>query len=280
MSFFTTIIVWTVLILFVWSLFCLVFKTRDTSSVNNAAQLESIFAPCLSTKTLSEESMVKQISGLERLQSYRMQWITICPPDISDHVIQQNHLRFACLLRMSNSNSQLDIIQHSSSHHSIPLSTWALEPNVRLHREEQDIKSLTDASSFDITVLFDLEHSLFAFPTLLDALSEFREWDLAVFHPAIVVPGLFGCSTIKPWWVRKCKTREEWFSKVNMNEIQMSSKMVWINNRSHLFQSLPNVLTCRSILRHAHEHEHENNVRISDYEQACLISAKTAYYSY
>lgn len=278
MSFFTTIIIWAVLLLFVWSLFCIVCKNRDTSSVNNAAQLESIFAPCLKTKTLSEESMVKQISGLEKLRSYRMQWITTCPPDISDHVIQQNHLRFSCLLRMSNPHSQIDIV-HQSSHHSIALSTWALESNVNLHGEEQDIKSLTDASSFDITVLFDLEHSLFSLPTLLDALSDCKEWDLAVFHPAIVVPGLFGCSTMNPWWVRKCKTRDEWFSKVNMDEIQMSSKMVWINNKSDIFQSLPNVLTCRSILRSAHENN-ENEIRIVDYQQACLISAKTAYYSY
>lgn len=276
MTLLTSFIVWLIIILIVWSLICLLFKSRDTSSVNNAAQLETIFAPCLSSSTLGEADMIKQLDGLDKLKTLKIQWITVIPSntsDITDLIIQQNHLRFSTLMRMSHPESQIHVIHNDLS--SIPLSTWNLESSLKLHTEEQDVKSLVDLTKFDIVALFDLKHSLFALPVLLNALAEHQEWDIAVFHPQVVLPATFGCSTVKPWWIRKMKNRDEWFSRMNMNELQMSSRMVWFKST---ITSLPNVLTPRSLIREAKSEG--NDYRIVDYESSCLISAKTAYESY
>lgn len=276
MSLLTTLLFWVLLLVIIWSIICIAFKTRDTSSVNNAAQLETIFAPCLNSTTLCEADMIKQLDGMNKLKQLKIQWITVIPPNqsdtITDHLIQQNHLRFSALMRMSHPGSQVHIIHNLNN---IPLSTWNLESYVHLHSEDQDVKSLVDQKNFDIVVLFDLCHSLFALPVLLNALAEHKEWDVAVFHPEVVVPGTFGCSTVKPWWIRKLKTRDEWFAKMDEDELQMGSKMVWFKSD---LQTLPNVLTARSMMLEAKREENES--RMVDYESACLISAKTAYESY
>lgn len=259
--------------LIVWSLVCLLVKSRDTSLVNHAAQLESIFAPCLRSQVYNDDDMIKQINGMNKLKTTSIQWITHMTDGqvYPDYLIQQNHLRFTALLRMSHPESRLDIV-HTDRNSTLSLSTWALEPNVHLHTNDEDIKSLVRQETHQMTILFDMKQSLFDLPVLLHALSNDRDWDVAVFHPKIVIPATFGVGRMHPWWIKKIKKIH---NNVDIEELRMCSGMVWFKN-DIVYEYLPNVLSCRSLVR-ATTNDH---LRIIDYESAYLISATTAYDSY
>ena len=276
---------WIAIILIIWSIICIIVKNRDTSSVNHAAQLESLFAPALHSEVSDHETNI-QILGLEKWKSITMRWIVDIATGTKVHTIIQNRLRMETLFRMMNENSEIALFYSPGSISENDILSWS-QTNTQVtcySKDSNNIKSyLHDSNSVDITVFVNIDQSLFSLPSLLKGISESREWDLCMFDCKMVVPATFASLYVDAQWIKFVKNinnRDTWFPSEESKMNKWKSAMYWVQSNNNDFKHFVSTIdTSQSIEKQLYEYYYiDYDVR--RYPSACLISSKTAYYQY